>query len=315
MVVAWRHAASQHIPPLLWPGTGDAVRPPAFRSLAAKAEPSDGMFDGALWPILAVLLMLALLVAVQCALGVFSPGKRRRADIRENNAWAMNLAAALGQAKLADGRAISAGMCCCISMFMGAWQLFLLFLLLHDINPEAHPVTIVPATPWIEDPWTVNCMKWVVLGILTMNIVHEAGESRAIFEALLLLEPKRLSLPPWLIGAICSVQYMVTLLTMWAGVAVILSFQAVPDILYSSFSIVALINMDEWAYYFFHEVFGFDVDFQVETDAELPKWGKLAMPFVSSAPILLGSFLLFRAWHTDVMPTARVDKWMGGLGF
>merc|ERR1712151_1455474 len=67
-------------------------------------------------------------------------------------------------------------------------------------------------------------------------------------------------------------QYVVTLWVLFGGVAVVLSFQAVPDILYSSMAIVFVNSIDDLMYQFVESVFDIDADFQLpETPSSMSK--------------------------------------------
>merc|ERR1719215_795891 len=75
-----------------------------------------------------------------------------------HNTWALILIATVGQAKFSNGRPIPAWIVCVIAVFMGTIQMAALFLMCHDLDPTAEPLTVRPSTPY-GSVWTVNSMK------------------------------------------------------------------------------------------------------------------------------------------------------------
>merc|ERR550514_1688547 len=60
-------------------------------------------------------------------------------------------------------------------------------------------------------------------------------------------------------------QYVVLLGVVWGGVSVILSCQAVPDILYNSLAITFIVCVDELFYEFVQKVFDVDTELSIPT--------------------------------------------------
>jgi len=178
------------------------------------------------------------------------------------NMWALNLVAAIGQAKTGrhDISALFTGV---VSLFMATLQISVLFLVVHDINPHATPVTTVSSDPWIDTGWTVNCMKWLMVTFMSVLMVTEAGECRITLTAILETNSHRLAQPRWFLMFICSFQYIIMLFVIWGGVAAVLSFQSVPDILYSSMSITYIAKVDEAFYIMLDQLLDLEADFTV----------------------------------------------------
>merc|ERR1711977_605143 len=124
----------------------------------------------------------------------------------------------------------------------GFLQVFTVFLIVHDLDPTAAPVTTHPSSPWVKRPWTVNCMKWIMVTFLTVGLTNEAFQAAQIFKASLKVSAARLTVPRLLPLFMPAFQYCVLLGVVWGGVSVILSCQATPDILFNSLAITFIVG-------------------------------------------------------------------------
>jgi len=178
------------------------------------------------------------------------------------NMWALNLIAAIGQAKTGN-KLVSPYFTAVITMTMASLQIAVLFLVVHDINPNATPVTIESSDPWIHTGWTVNCMKWLMVTFMCLLMVTEAGEFRDNVTCILEINSHRINVSRLFLAFICSFQYIIMLFVIWGGVAAVLSFQSVPDILYSSMSITYISKVDEAFYVMLMQLLDVEADFCV----------------------------------------------------
>jgi len=178
------------------------------------------------------------------------------------NMWALNLVAAIGQAKTGrhDISALFTGV---VSLFMATLQISVLFLVVHDINPHATPVTTVSSDPWIDTGWTVNCMKWLMVTFMSVLMVTEAGQVRTTLTCIIETNSHRLQQSRWFLVMVCFLQYIIALFVIWGGVAAVLSFQSVPDILYSSMAIVYISKVDEAFFVMLCQLLDVEADFTV----------------------------------------------------
>lgn len=186
------------------------------------------------------------------------------------NMWALNLIAAIGQAKTGN-KLVSPYFTAVITMTMASLQIAVLFLVVHDINPNATPVTIESSDPWIHTGWTVNCMKWLMVTFMCLLMVTEAGEFRDNVTCILETNSHRLNVSRLFLAFICSFQYIIMLFVIWGGVAAVLSFQSVPDILYSSMSITYISKVDEAFYIMLMQLLDVEADFVVVHGRKVPK--------------------------------------------
>eukprot|EP00405_Crypthecodinium_cohnii_P014091 CAMPEP_0206458584 /NCGR_PEP_ID=MMETSP0324_2-20121206/23658_1 /ASSEMBLY_ACC=CAM_ASM_000836 /TAXON_ID=2866 /ORGANISM="Crypthecodinium cohnii, Strain Seligo" /LENGTH=448 /DNA_ID=CAMNT_0053929953 /DNA_START=208 /DNA_END=1554 /DNA_ORIENTATION=- len=178
------------------------------------------------------------------------------------NLWALNLAAAVGQVAV-KGKPLPCWVVAALSIFMSCLQCLALFLVVHDLNPRAVPVTEYPSTPWIHSGWSVNTMKWMMVLFLSFILVHEAGDCRMNLEGTLLTNTSRFLLPKYLVFAISALQLVVVFLIIYCGVSAVLSFQAVPDILYSSMSVTFIAGVDESFYALLQTLLDVEADFTI----------------------------------------------------
>mmetsp|Transcript_84566 Transcript_84566/g.182299 ORF Transcript_84566/g.182299 Transcript_84566/m.182299 type:complete len:431 (-) Transcript_84566:84-1376(-) len=178
------------------------------------------------------------------------------------NMWTLNLVSAISQAKIGK-HFVNGYLTCFLTLGMASLQIFALFLVVHDINPDATPVTTVPKDSWIEGGWSVNTMKWLMVTFMSLLMVTEAGECRTLLTCILETNSHRLLLPRWFLFIVCSFQYIIMLIVIWGGVAAVLSFQSVPDILYSSMSITYIAKVDEAFFVMLVQLLDIQADFLV----------------------------------------------------
>jgi len=255
-----------------------------------------------------------------------------------HNTWALILIASIGQAKFSNGRPIPAWLVCIVAVFMGAIQLAALFLMCHDLDPTSEPLTVQPSTPY-GSVWTVNSMKVIMTIFMVVALVSEAGQCQKVFCQGLAVHESRLTAPRWVPLLSSFAQYIIAMAVVWAGVSVILSFQAVPDIIYSSMSIMCISNVDEMFFECMDAVLGIEADFVVKPNTcekikcrkgsveeiamkaegdfhyDLPGSVNFVMKFLLAFPVLFGVFLFLRAWYTGFMPTDRIHTIMEMLHF
>lgn len=237
--------------------------------------------------------------------------KDEEKDELPRNMWALILVSAIGQAKFeSNEKPMSTWLVVLVSLFMGTIQLTALFLMIHDLDPNANPYTVKPSTPF-GSPWTVNSMKVIMTIFMVIALVSEAGQCNKVFSVGLQIKDAKFSSSRKIPLAMELFQYIIAISVTWSGVAVILSFQSVPDIIYSSMSIMCISGVDEMFFECFDAVIGLDADFEVDNSDldevyEKPGWLQVLMKFLLAFPMLLGVFVLARAWHTQTMPTDRV---------
>lgn len=242
---------------------------------------------------------------------VSKDAKDEETDELPRNMWALILVSAIGQAKFeSNEKPISTWLVVLVSLFMGTIQLTALFLMIHDLDPNADPYTVRPSTPF-GSPWTVNSMKVIMTIFMVIALVSEAGQCNKVFSVGMQIKDEKFISSRTIPLAMELFQYIIAISVTWSGVAVILSFQSVPDIIYSSMSIMCISGVDEMFFECFDAVIGLDADFEVDNSDldeayEKPGWLQVLMKFLLAFPMLLGVFVLARAWHTQTMPTDRV---------
>lgn len=262
------------------------------------------------------------------------------------NLWVFYLIVACGQAKVPYMQRIPVHCVGALAITMGCLQMFTVYLIVHDINPVAAPVTTMEAvskvSPWKESAWSVNSMKWIQVIFITTALVKEIGQGMHLFSAGLTIAGSRLKVPRFSVLFMAVMQYTVTMAVLYGGVSIILSFQAVPDIIYSSMAITFIANVDDTLYEFCEQVFDIDADFvvdhsQTEMDSagtefeggmssrssnwarhcagpeELPAWYGPFRKAVVLFPCLFAFWLIGRAWHTDTNPVVDVRSAQSAL--
>jgi len=252
------------------------------------------------------------------------------------NMWTLCLIAALSQAKIPGSSKknavlLRANIVAAICIVMAFIQMAALFLIIHDIDPNSDPVTTDPSSPF-GSPMSVNSMKVIMTLLLAIALVSEAGQCKATFQAGLEVYGCRLGSSRWLPLAMISIQYLVGIAVVWAGCCAILSFQSVPDIIYSSMAITCISNVDEFFYGAFEEATGLDADFHVmkrlildngdDTSATLRDHKNSVRPlpftyhFFSKLclffPMVFAGAVFGRAWYTGHMPSERVTMMTSG---
>lgn len=262
-------------------------------------------------------------------------GKLETTHLPENM-WSLCLVAALGQAKLPNSNKKSEvllrpGVVAVICVFMALIQVGALFLIIHDIDPNSDTITTEPSTPY-GSPASVNSIKVIFTLLLAIALVSEAGQVKATFQVGLEVYSCRLRTSRWLPLAMVSMQYLVGIAVVFSGCCAILSFQSVPDIIYSSMAITCISNVDEFFYEAFQEVTGLEADFRVmkrmigddvDTDGASARHHKtsvrplpLAYHFCSKLglffPMVFAGCVFGRAWYSGHMPSERITLLTSG---
>eukprot|EP00933_Yihiella_yeosuensis_P000353 TRINITY_DN10052_c1_g1_i2.p1 TRINITY_DN10052_c1_g1~~TRINITY_DN10052_c1_g1_i2.p1 ORF type:complete len:369 (+),score=49.24 TRINITY_DN10052_c1_g1_i2:156-1262(+) len=179
--------------------------------------------------------------------------------------WALGLAAIMGQARYENGALVENGTFVAITttLVIFSLQFTTIFLIVHDIDPTAAPITVTPSTKWVHSPWTVNAMKCFMIFFVASIMISEVSQCLDVAQVALVL-PRRLSrVPRWVPIIIPALQYLLVLAVVWAGVAVVLSCQAVPDILYNSLSITFVASTDDVLYHLLMRLAGFQDDLRI----------------------------------------------------
>jgi len=227
----------------------------------------------------------------------------------DENMWALVLVVALGNAKTRNGYVIPFGLVVFMALFMGCLQMAALAFIMRDVDPLADTMTRTPSSPH-GSVMSVNAMKVVMAVIMLTAITGEAGQCQKIWQ--MTLCAKELRVPNWIPQSVAIFQYAIAILTVFASVSVILSFQSVPDIVYSSMSILCITGVDEIFYSAFQTAFKFNADFELQEDQMVEKGRRefslryhFVAEFFAVFPIIVGMFLFSRAWYTGIMPTDR----------
>jgi hypothetical protein len=231
------------------------------------------------------------------------------------NFWALNLIASIGNARDVQGGTISPWLIFWGAIFMGMIQSVTLLTVMYDIDPAAKPYTEIPTAPWKESALTVNLMKFIMVFYLGLSVVAEAGDAHDNATSAWHVDEELLLIPRSFVLFIPVFHYLVTLNVIMAGTSVILSCQAVPEILACAMAILFITQVDELLWYFFQKTFDVYVDDEwrvpmpdeSETKESLDKnekkW-KLAKKVVILFPMAWGFCLLGRAWYRKQMPAA-----------
>eukprot|EP00811_Abedinium_folium_P000148 NODE_10134_length_1374_cov_10.595830.p1 GENE.NODE_10134_length_1374_cov_10.595830~~NODE_10134_length_1374_cov_10.595830.p1 ORF type:complete len:356 (-),score=65.39 NODE_10134_length_1374_cov_10.595830:202-1269(-) len=152
--------------------------------------------------------------------------------------WCIVLVAAVGGLRFDSGEkmpfsVLFAYVC---TVALGLLQVVLIFLIIHDIDPQSPPVS---------ETWTVNLMKWLMTTVVASMLTTEASQCMEIFLTTMKVPPQMLHVRRPLIFAISVFHYLIVLSVTFGGVCVVLSCQHVPDILYNSLAITFITGMDE----------------------------------------------------------------------
>jgi len=222
------------------------------------------------------------------------------------NFWTLNVVAARGRATDRKGNVISPVFVFLAAMFMGVLQVFTLFLIVYDIDPSASPYTVKPEAPWKTSAVTVNCMKFVMAFFLGMSVVAEAGDAYDNYVYGMGLDSEELLVHRFWVILVPLFHYLITLTVMVAGVSVILSCQAVPQILFNSNAILFITQVDELFWGFFERTFDIQANWVIEINESDVLEVMLLKKCIIMFPMLWGYCLLGRAWYRDQMPALIV---------
>jgi len=196
-----------------------------------------------------------------------------------------------------------------LSFFMGLMQLSALAFILEGINPNASPWTTTPSAHWVESGTSVNCMKFIMVSFLGLSVTTEAcGAYRNWVSAAHNVSGEEDSLISIFAVLVPCFHYLITLGTILGGVAVVLSCQQTPSILYNSLAILFITQVDEVVYKYCTEMFGLTVDWVIPAPAwDILEWkSQLLRQFVVALPMIWGYALLGRAWYTNMMPLSAL---------
>lgn len=233
--------------------------------------------------------------------------------------WSLVLVASCNQAKWNHGGLVNSWFVAFIAFVMGAVQLFTIFLILHDLDPEAKPVTTPESCPydWVKKSWTVNSMKWIMITLLAMGLTSEAAQCETTLRAAIKVSHGQLNVPRAVPIFMGLAQYLILLGVVFGGVAVILSCQGVPDILYNALAITFIVGVDDLCCVFFSKVFRLKLDFEIEfhghthdedsaeedEEHEMPAVLECLFSIMLAAPLGVAWAIAGIGFHTNIMPT------------
>jgi len=196
-----------------------------------------------------------------------------------------------------------------LALCMGLMQLSALAFILEGINPHASPWTTTPSAPWVQSGASVNCMKFIMVSYLGLSVTTEASGAYRNWLSIAQFKPEEKDSPPSIFAILVPCfHYLITLGTILGGVAVILSCQQTPSILYNSLAILFITRVDEVVYEYCSEMFGLKVDWRIPApDWDLTEWKSVLLrQFLVALPMLWGYALLGRAWYTNMMPLSAL---------
>lgn len=232
------------------------------------------------------------------------------------NTWALNYVAAIGQAQYKNGKLVTPGFTGAISFLQVLVQFAALGLMLSAINPAAQPWTTEPESPWLKgrSGRAVNLMKFLMTAFLVVGQIDEVSQSRRVLTVAFGNQSQYKKSWYWFIPILGAfAQYFVAISVVWCGVATILCFQTVPDIVYSSMSVLFLTSADELVADMVIKLLDIDANFEITLDkksdggiddlfVKQPKELYLLLKFLQAFPAMLAGQLLLRAWYMGVMP-------------
>jgi len=224
------------------------------------------------------------------------------------NMWTLSVVSARGMARKRSNRdnILSPKLVFVGAIAMGLLQIFTLFLVVYDVDPSASPYTTTPSAAWKTSPFTVNAMKFVMVFFLGMSVVAEAGDAYDNYIIGMGVNIEELLIHKFFVLFIPLFHYIITLVVILAGVSVILSCQAVPEILYNSMAILFITQVDELFWGFFERTFDIEADWSVyRNESHIPEV-ELLKKCIIMFPMLWGFCLLGRAWYRDQMPALIV---------
>jgi len=217
--------------------------------------------------------------------------------------YALTIVAALGQTSF-QPRGVTVpgwlivGLCVVMSML----QLLTIYLVLHDLNPHAHPVTINPGSPWIRDPWTVNLMKWLMTFFFTCFLTSDSSQCLVTCKQLIAVDSGRLSVPRAILLPVALFQNVIMLGTVFTGVSAILSMTSVPDIVYSSLAISFIAQIDDMFCEFVLNALAIKADWDVRHDQRTAWWFPTLGRAFTIFPMIWGLYQISHAFYTNIMP-------------
>merc|ERR1711937_421156 len=99
-----------------------------------------------------------------------------------------------------------------LTVLMGAAQVMIVILVLHDLDPAAKPVTtlqtIPPYAQHLKATWTVNAMKWIMMTLLCVGMTSEAAQCETTFRTAMKVSNWQLNVSRSLPIAMCIAQYL-----------------------------------------------------------------------------------------------------------
>jgi len=175
-------------------------------------------------------------------------------DLPEN-IWSLAIVCAVGQASFAQCNIpMPTYLAFAVAGALGGLQSLMIFLIVHDLDEFADPITKHADDPWIHNPWTVNVMKYLMILFLTASLVNDAHDCANALRATVQVHEHQLAVPRWTMRMIPLTQYCIIMGVAWGGTAVVLSCQDVLSILCNSLSITFIVNADELFYAFFEDI-------------------------------------------------------------
>lgn len=171
------------------------------------------------------------------------------------NAYSLVLLAAVKQATLGGSEEVVFKPTTAL-MFCGAvsiFQITLVYLLVAGINPYSLAVAEKPAADWMtpEHLQTVSAMKWLMAFVLVLKTTGEVEESKTVMRVSMEILRGRLCCSRWVPFIAGLMQYVVSLMIVYAGCAAVLSFQQTPDIVYSGLAVCFVADVDDLCYQYF----------------------------------------------------------------
>lgn len=171
----------------------------------------------------------------------------------EGDSYSLVLLAALKQVKLGydeDFGIVGAVVFCIVAC---AIQTTLVVLLVGGINPYSKAVAEEPAEGWMTQGHVlaVSAMKWLMSFVLVLKVTAEIESSILTVQTSMEVEEDRLFCPRWVPISAGVLQYLSSLLIIYAGCAAVLSFQRTPDIVYSGLAVCFLTEIDNLLFTYF----------------------------------------------------------------
>lgn len=235
------------------------------------------------------------------------------------NAYSLVLFAAVQQAKLgyfhqSSFKPVPAlAFCIVVSLF----QITLVYLLVSGIDPHSLALAKEPAQEWMTEAHlrTVSAMKWLMTFVLVLKTTGEVEESKATMRISLEISEKRLCCSRWLPFISGMMQYVVSLMIVYAGCAAVLSFQETPDIVYSGLAVCFVADVDDLCYQYFTVTMR-RIICNEEIDMEDPEgddwstsaWYHYLLRLLSFLPCLVAFYVVGRAFLTGNTPIRLLHR-------